>query len=161
MPDLSTLPPELIGPFAIVFALALLVSKIFDLIEKWRKIAPSKSTSTNSDVLINKPLSSLSKKEVFIYSFIGAISISTFTIIVNYIFIDAQEYLESQLFNFGYNLFFGFVSAIICTFFISNKFALINQNVVVPLLMGFAVVAVISLPVGLIASIYQINKMFG
>lgn len=176
MPDLSSLPPELIAPFAVVFALALFVSKLFDILEKWRALKSPTNIESNNDQkngdiithvveseeldVVSETSDGLSGKEIFLYSFIGAIAISVLSTLIQYIFIDAPEYLESQLSNLAYSAFFGFVSAVICTFFIKNKFPLISQNYVVTVLMGFGVSALLAMPVGLIMTIIQINKIY-
>lgn len=173
MPDLSSLPPDLIGPFALVFALALFVSKIFDIFEKWRSFNTTRNYESVSEQVNGEDIvsavdigesncsssanESLSAKTIFLYSFIGAISIEVLSIIIGYIFIDNVEYLEARLSYMVDVAFFGFVSAIICAFFIKNKFPLIAQSHVVAVLMGFGVSALLSMPVGLILNISRIN----
>lgn len=176
MPDLSTLPPELIAPFAIVFALALLVSKIFDILEKWQALKSKKKIEGHDNQEKNETITpavnigefdavsgtnaGLTTKGVFLYSFFGAIAINVLNFLIQFIFIDAPEYLKSQLFNLSFTAIFGLASAVICAFFIKNKFPLISQNYVVTILMGFGVSAVLSLPVSLILTIVQLNKIY-
>ncbi len=207
MPDLSSLPPQLIAPFAIVFALALFVSKIFDIIEKWKKLRTDKSSSSttnqnregekkgenNNEVAgemagqkkgkaedeemvegseglsveaakidtVVEEIDVLSKKEIFIYSFLGAITISVLATLIQAIFISSSPFFESQIYNLVSSIFFGFISAVICTFFISKKFSLIRENIVVAILMGLGVTTLLSMPVGVITTIYHVNRAFG
>ena len=175
MLDLSPLPPELIVPFTIVFALALFVSKIFDIFLKWRTI--NKNTEGSGDKIKseaaipraefeNTNIASsahrdLTAKAIFLYAFIGAIALNILSILTQFIFIDAPEYLEGQLFHLVYSALFGLISAVICTFFIRNKFPLIRQNPVVTVLMGLGVSKLLSMPIEIIFTIVQINKAYG
>ena len=177
MPDLSSLPPEFIGPLAFVFALALFVSKVFDILEKWRSLRSSENTKnekiTVKGAVVSPPINKdgetlsndvneiLSAKEVFLFSFFGAIAISILSTLMQFIFIDASEFMENQLYNLAYSIFYGLVSAIICTFFIKNKFPLIAQNRVVTILMGFGVSALLSMPVATLMTIVHVNKLYG
>ncbi len=207
MPDLSSLPPQLIAPFAIVFALALFVSKIFDIIEKWKKLKSAKSIpkSTSQDIenqkkgkenneiegetegqqkkkvedkeategsekllterdqadAVIEAIDILTKKKIFLYSFLGAITISVLATLIQAIFISSSPFFENQLYNLMYSVFFGFISAIICTFFISKKFSLIRQNIIVAILMGLGVTTLLSMPIGVITTIYHVNRAFG
>jgi len=161
MTDLSNLPPELIGPVAVAFALALFISKIFDLIEKYRKIFPAElsddtRTKTDQDILLP---SHLSKTQIFSYSFIGAIFISVISMMAMFIFIDNHdEYLNAQLKEFYMRILFSLVSAVICAYFISNKFVLIRQSKTVCLFMGFGITALISMPISLVSMIMFFNR---
>ena len=175
MPDLNLLPPDLIAPFALVFALALFVSKVFDIYEKWQKLrsanssrsANKKAGTENSssltesiEVVSPQTVSTLTSKGVFLFSFVGAITISVLSSLIQFTFINSAEYLVHQLSSVFYSAFFGLVSAIICTYFIRNKFPLVGENKVVAALMGFGVSALISMPVSIIMNIVQINQIY-
>lgn len=167
MPDLSKLPPNLIAPFAVVFALALFVAKIFDIIERWKRLrTPIGADGNKHQDSVQNPekgdiRTEFSTKKVFLLSFLGACLIPVFSTLLQFAFINDPNFRNAQLENLLSILFFSLLSAIVCSFFIKNKFPLIKHNQIVTITIGFTTSAILSTPVGVIVTIVSINKHFG
>ncbi len=159
MEFIKALPPQAVAVFAFAFALALLVAKLFDIIEKWQKIRGPKSEKEIVSKSSYMESSKLSTRTIMGYSFSGAIFLPLVHFISYAVFIRVPGVIEGQFFSLISYGIYSFFAAMIVTFYIRKKFDLLNYNKVVTLLTGFAVASVISMPINMLSFIIQINKL--
>ena len=155
----ESLPPELIGPFAVLFVLMMLLSKGIDLLEKWAKYrATSKPSEGETDLknsatenVLNMSTSTMSQSKLFLLSFLGAFVFPFVHSLMLPMIIDDENlwsiFFPQTLSNFVTSV----VSAALCTFYVAKKWRFAKSDIVAAALLGLGVSAILNLPIAAIS----------
>ena len=168
MPDLGGIPSGLSVPILVAFAILVLIERFIGVFEKYQNWVKNKSgpgEKVTSDSGDRKEVSKvegndfiLSGKAIFGYSFIGTIFYPLINLIGLSIFVRSSSFIEAHAYNLLSSMVFGLVSSLLIVFYMARKYDPIRKYILVCIFSGFAVSAVISLPVNIAGTSMSMNK---